>query len=575
MSKINQERRRFLTSALYTSIYGGLMYSGLGVPSLQRSSKATPAQLNERVLIDLFLDGGPDMRHLIVPEYSTVQDSFGQKYWENRQRSHNLSAFGQTAQQRWNDDYYHITVGGNNWNGQVDYGSLNNGVTFGILKQAGWLIDMFRAGNVAMVFNAVGGTNRAHDLSSMMLHQGNVTIGLNDTNQSGWGGRLARSAGANCIALTSSPNAFTFGPLGSSANYDPNEIDNSDLVAIENSREIGLYEAIFEDDQFIFDSHWKDKMSRTGLSYYEALKQNNLPVIYQKALQHEENVRKFGKLITSRLSTVDIPELINALYDDLDIDGQPHNPDPNDPTQARRVLRSWDFGSQIRNLYDILAVSDLETHANTEFPGEFAGFSFSPRVFSMRYGGWDTHSQQRPYEQNGIILTDVENPEVNRGIENGFRDIFSGHTGSLYPSVSPMNLNALHCGFSALWQSLSPASRNNIAIVASGEFGRQLRDNGDRGTDHGKGNLMMVISEQVNGGIYGDMFPSSEIVKYDEPVNRTPDITPLTEIDHIFSKVCDWVEPGSGDQVFPRLSSSYSGDSPIIEQAGMLNALFS
>ena len=85
---------------------------------------------------------------------------------------------------------------------------------------------------------------------------------------------------------------------------------------------------------------------------------------------------------------------------------------------------------------------------------------------------------------------------------------------------------------------------------------------------------MMVISEECKGGLYGKMFPSSEIPRYDEPVQNVPDIDGRTEIDHIFSKVCDWVHPNSGTDVFPRTSASYNGTAPIIERIGMLNNLF-
>ncbi|MBX2849880.1 MAG: DUF1501 domain-containing protein [Acidiferrobacterales bacterium] len=568
---LDADRRAFLKSALYSAAaYGAGM-----MPATLSSANATPAQLSDRVLIDLFLNGGPDMRHLIVPEPSST---FGQKYWANRQRSHNLAEYGQSVQQRWNDDYYPITVGNSahNWtNSLVDIGGQNSGVTFGIWKEAGWLIDMFRAGNVALIFNCVGGTNRAHDLSSLMLHQGNVLSGLNDANRSGWGGRLARSAGGNCVGLTSTPSPFTFGPLGNATNYDPNVIDNSELITVKNSREIGLYEAEFRDLQFSYWNSWREKMSRSAKSYYSALQNETLPNVYDKTLQHEKNVRNFGKLIQSRLETVPLPDLIQALYayEGVTIGGIPVNPEP-DPGEARYglarpVLRStYHFGPQIRNAYDILAVSDLEEYANSNFPGEFAGFQFRPRVMSMIYNNWDTHSQQRPYQS--VLSSDPHNPYVNRGIENGFRDIFGGKFGS-----SPAYGASLHGGFSALWNELSTNTRQNLVITVAGEFGRQIRDNGDHGTDHGSGNLMMVISENCNGGLYGNMFPSSEITKYDEPIENTPDIDPQTEIDHIFARVSEWVHSGSGADVFPRIASGYSGSQPIIEMTGMFNNLFS
>ena len=138
MSINNLSRRHFLQTAFYSSV----AYGAGALPLLSPNAQATPVPLKNRILIDLFLNGGPDMRHLIVPAFDATPDSFGDKYWSNRSRSHSLAITGQTAQQRWDNDYYPITVGGNNWSGGlVDAGGLNSGVTFGIWREAGWLMN--------------------------------------------------------------------------------------------------------------------------------------------------------------------------------------------------------------------------------------------------------------------------------------------------------------------------------------------------------------------------------------------------------------------------------------------------
>ncbi|MFT6046460.1 MAG: hypothetical protein ACI9WC_002166 [Arenicella sp.] len=550
MSTNNLSRRHFLQTAFYSS----LVYGAGALPSLAPNAHAMPVPLTNRILIDLFLDGGPDMRHLVVPAFDATPNSFGDKYWSNRSRSHSLAITGQTAQQRWNDDYYPITVGGNNWSGGlVDAGGLNSGVTFGIWREAGWLIDMFRSGNVALIFNAVGGTNRAHDLSSLMMHQGDVLTSLNNQDRSGWGGRLARSAGGNPIALTSSPSPFTFGPVGNAPNFSLNGIDNSDLIVVDNSREIGLYDP--GADTYPYND-FNDKMARSAKSYYAALRKEQISNAYQKFMNHEFKTRQFGEAIVQRIDSTPIPDIIQALYSNV----IGINPDPNDPATGRRVLRRADLGRQIRNCYDMIAWNDVSVTVGNET------LSLAPRVLSMRYGSWDSHSSQRQIPDG--FASDPNDPNLNRGIENGFRDIFGGQFGG-----SPSNSSALHGAFSALWASLGSVDRNQIAITIAGEFGRQIRDNGDSGTDHGKGNLMFVIGERCAGGVYGAMFPQDEIIKYDEAPNRTPDITPRTEIDQFFAQVCDWVQPGSSAAVFQRLSPGYSGDAPLIETPGMFNNL--
>lgn len=546
MSNSNFNRRQFLQSALCS----GLLYGTGSLPQFVSTANAAPAALQNRILCNLFLSGGPDMRHLVVPAYDSEPDSFGNKYWTYRARAHQIGTdfAAQTAQQRWEEDYYPITVNGQNWSsGLANVGGSNGGQTFGIWREAGWLIDMFRAGNVALIFNAVGGTNRAHDLSSLMLNQGNLLSGLNDRGRSGWGGRLARSAGGNSISITRSPSVFAFGPLGAAPNFDPNRIDNRDLISVENSRSIGLFDFNIDNNQF---SDRDDKMARAVKSYYAGLRQEQIGQVYEKFTDHEAKLREFGDLIQARLETVPIPSLIEALY--ATVDGI--NIDPNNAASTgRRVLRSTSLGGQIRNLYDMIASNDL----------------VNPRVLSMSVGGWDSHANQRQVHE--ILLSDPNNIAVDRGIESELKDIFGGQYGA-----NPSDSSALHGAFSALYASLpNQADRNKIVLTVAGEFGRQIRDNGGAGTDHGKGNLMLVIGDGTNGGVYGEMFPDDEVDKYDDERQRGPDIDPRSEIDTFFAEVCDWVQPGSGTSVFPRMASGYSGEVPIIESSGMFNNLMS
>ena len=539
MSTTNIHRRRFLQSAIASALLYG---AGVSPNAVQ----AMPAPLSRRILIDLFLDGGPDMRHLVVPAYNSTAGSLGQRYWQHRARSHALVAAGQTAQQRWDNDYVHFTVNGNNWpSGLQDVGARNNQVTFGIWREAGWLIDMFRSGRVAFVFNAVGGQNRAHDLSSMQLKQGNLLSGQNDANRSGWGGRLARTAQGNAISVARSPSSFCFGPIGPAPNYNPNSIDNKDVISVANSRDLGLFDYDPTSNQFY---SYGSKIARASKTYHQSLRsKSGVHRAYNKFLDHERKTRLFGQLIQERLDGVPIPNRIYGLYDaDAGL-----NPNPANPSEARRVLYNRYFGEQVRNAYDVIACNDL----------------LNPITVSMDYGGWDSHGAQR--QVPSILQSDPNNPFVERGIENGLRDIFGGRFGA-----NPTNPSALHGGFSALWASLSNADRSNLVITVAGEFGRQVRDNGDYGTDHGSGNLMMVIGDHVRGGLYGEFAQADELAKYDEPEYRTPDITPRTEIDPLFAKVADWVSSSSGVQVFPRTRSNYSGEAPMIEMPTMFNNLF-
>ncbi len=43
---------------------------------------------------------------------------------------------------------------------------------------------------------------------------------------------------------------------------------------------------------------------------------------------------------------------------------------------------------------------------------------------------------------------------------------------------------------------------HRITLVCQGEFGRQINENADGGTDHGNGGLMMLMGGSINGGVY-------------------------------------------------------------------------
>jgi uncharacterized protein (DUF1501 family) len=91
------------------------------------------------------------------------------------------------------------------------------------------------------------------------------------------------------------------------------------------------------------------------------------------------------------------------------------------------------------------------------------------RLVFASLGGWDTH--------------------VNQGNDKGQ---LAGR------------LKALGDGLAALAKGLGNNWSDTVVVVVS-EFGRTMRENGNRGTDHGHGNVMWVLGGPVKGGkIYGD-----------------------------------------------------------------------
>lgn len=146
-------------------------------------------------------------------------------------------------------------------------------------------------------------------------------------------------------------------------------------------------------------------------------------------------------------------------------------------------------GTQTLDAVDVVEYADPGSYTpgnGAEYPGGSLGDSLQTvaqmvkmqlgmRIATIDYGGWDTHEYQGD-EGTGY---------------------FAGR------------LNGLAQGIHGLMTDLSDVEGTDhtkrLTIVVMSEFGRSFRANASRGTDHGHGNVMMVVGGSVNGGqVYGD-----------------------------------------------------------------------
>jgi uncharacterized protein (DUF1501 family) len=81
-------------------------------------------------------------------------------------------------------------------------------------------------------------------------------------------------------------------------------------------------------------------------------------------------------------------------------------------------------------------------------------------------GGWDTHAAQNP---------------INGSMFNSMRD-FSNALAAFYADV------------------VTAYTAYGVTVVAVSEFGRNVRENGSNGTDHGRGTAMFAMGKGINGG---------------------------------------------------------------------------
>ena len=90
------------------------------------------------------------------------------------------------------------------------------------------------------------------------------------------------------------------------------------------------------------------------------------------------------------------------------------------------------------------------------------------------------------------------------GVEVAFADIGGWDTHVNEANQLSNNLTEFGQSLAALYQDLG-ARMEDVTVVTMSEFGRTVRENGDRGTDHGHANVMFVMGGDIRGGkVYGD-----------------------------------------------------------------------
>jgi len=95
------------------------------------------------------------------------------------------------------------------------------------------------------------------------------------------------------------------------------------------------------------------------------------------------------------------------------------------------------------------------------------GAGLPVQAVCLESDGWDTH--------------------VNQGVETGQ---MARWIGDLAEAVARLDAGL--------------RGRRELRLVVMTEFGRTVRPNGSRGTDHGHGSVMLVAGEGVRGGVHGD-----------------------------------------------------------------------
>lgn len=91
------------------------------------------------------------------------------------------------------------------------------------------------------------------------------------------------------------------------------------------------------------------------------------------------------------------------------------------------------------------------------------------------------------------------------GLEVAFTELggWDTHVQQMQPGQLPARLDDFGKGLAAFSTDMGERMAD-VVVVTMSEFGRAVRENGNRGTDHGHGNVMLVMGGAVKGGkVYG------------------------------------------------------------------------
>jgi uncharacterized protein (DUF1501 family) len=142
------------------------------------------------------------------------------------------------------------------------------------------------------------------------------------------------------------------------------------------------------------------------------------------------------------------------------------------------------------------------------------------------------------------------------GVEAAFAEVDGWDHHQNENQQLPNLLNQFSNGIAAFCEDLGDRMED-VVIVTMSEFGRTAEENGNGGTDHGHGNLMMVLGGPVKGGkIYGE-WPGLE----KEQLFEGRDLAVTTDFRTVLSELVR-VHLGQNDltSVFPGFKAEASLD---------------
>lgn len=109
-------------------------------------------------------------------------------------------------------------------------------------------------------------------------------------------------------------------------------------------------------------------------------------------------------------------------------------------------------------------------------------------------------------EMNGHFQTLAQLIKEKVGVRIAMVDSLGWDTHDDQVTLFPKLVGGLSSSLAAFYRDLGN-DQKNVTILVMSEFGRRLRSNRNHGTDHGYGNMMMVLGDKVRGGMMHGKWP--------------------------------------------------------------------
>lgn len=200
------------------------------------------------------------------------------------------------------------------------------------------------------------------------------------------------------------------------------------------------------------------------------------------------------------------------------------------------------------DLVDSLDIANYTPSPGANYPGSGVGATLGTQAklianiakrglglqaATLDYGGWDTHENQG-----------------------------AGDQANLAANQYAARVDGLSQTLAALYADLEGTGMaDRMVVVVQSEFGRRVRENGNRGTDHGSGNPMLVLGDRVDGGRLFGTFGGLQ----EGQLFQNEDVATTTDSRRVHAEIVSRHLGNSRlDQVFP--GYAYPGALGVIAQ---------